>query len=341
MKSDTGIRQTNIELLRIISMLMVLCVHFTGATFGLPSKVALEDLKDLNIMSKTLMECFSIIGVNCFVLISGYFGIRPTVKGIVNFIICCVFYSLAIYSLFIFIEPKNYDYNDLLESVLIFSNTDLWFVPAYFSLYIISPLINRGIQKLDSRSYIWLLVSLSFINIYLGWFWHGKVNPNGYTVMQMIYVYLIGAFLRRKNSIIFGKTNKLIVCYILSFSLLFISTFICPSSMAYAYNSPFVLLSSICFFCIFASFRYTNRQVNYISASAFSVYLIHKMPPIWLNLKEFMITNTKNLDDSLFVLFWISFVLMIFATCISIDKIRIALLMPISKWIIARISRFV
>ena len=51
MKSDTGIRQTNIELLRIISMLMVLCVHFTGATFGLPSKVALEDLKDLNIMS--------------------------------------------------------------------------------------------------------------------------------------------------------------------------------------------------------------------------------------------------------------------------------------------------
>lgn len=69
-------RESNLEALRIVSMLMVVLVHIDGASLGLPyikgefSALTSRDLWRL------IVESFTIIGVNCFTLISGYFGIR-------------------------------------------------------------------------------------------------------------------------------------------------------------------------------------------------------------------------------------------------------------------------
>ena len=63
------------------------------------------------------------------------------------------------------------------------------------------------------------------------------------------------------------------------------ATAVCmPSLMAYAYNSPFVLLSTVCFFLIFLSFEFTSPVINYMAGSAFAVYLIHKSPQVWGNM---------------------------------------------------------
>lgn len=68
-------RNSAIEMLRILSMMMVLMVHFVGATFGLPTREQLYAL-DSGVLWKDVLESLSIVGVNCFVLISGYYGIR-------------------------------------------------------------------------------------------------------------------------------------------------------------------------------------------------------------------------------------------------------------------------
>lgn len=335
------IRLSNIELLRIISMIMVLCVHFTGATFPLPEKMSLSDITDITTMSKTLMECFSIIGVNCFVLISGYFGIKPSVKGITNFIASCIIYSVSIYSIYIFIKPNIYNYIDLINSFAIFSHTDLWFIPAYFGLYILSPIINKGIHGITKRNFIYILISLTFLNVYLGWFWQGKINPTGYNTMQLIYIYVIGRYLRIFISSDKKHRIKYIYAYITTLLLIFISTFICKSTMAYAYNSPFVILSSIFFFLIFSTFRFKNYYINYVASSAFAVYLIHKMPPIWCTLKDFLYNTSTNINTITFSLYWIVFIFTLFAACISIDKVRMHLMNPIVNFISEKIQRFI
>ena len=73
-------RNSNIETLRIISMAMILMLHFVGATFGLPTHAQLLD-GDPVAIAKALVEAAAIVGVNCFVLISGYYGIRATWRG--------------------------------------------------------------------------------------------------------------------------------------------------------------------------------------------------------------------------------------------------------------------
>ncbi len=69
-------RKSNIELLRIILMMMVITLHFnipSGHAIELASNVPLN----LNILY--ILESFSICAVNTFVLITGYFN--PCVLG--------------------------------------------------------------------------------------------------------------------------------------------------------------------------------------------------------------------------------------------------------------------
>lgn len=86
-------RNSAIEMLRILSMMMVLMVHFVGATFGLPTREQLYAL-DSGVLWKDVLESLSIVGVNCFVLISGYYGIKATRRRLLDFTLWCLFASL-------------------------------------------------------------------------------------------------------------------------------------------------------------------------------------------------------------------------------------------------------
>lgn len=74
------IRDSNIELLRILAMFMVLLVHADFFSLGIPS---VEDIQNNQLDSfwRIFFEAVNIPCVNIFVLISGYFGIKPTFKG--------------------------------------------------------------------------------------------------------------------------------------------------------------------------------------------------------------------------------------------------------------------
>ena len=77
-------RESNIELLRIVSMLMVVLVHIDGASLGLPQ--ALTVAATARDVWQLAVEALVIIGVNCFTLISGYFGIRLRVRTALGYL---------------------------------------------------------------------------------------------------------------------------------------------------------------------------------------------------------------------------------------------------------------
>lgn len=73
-------RQSNIEQLRIIAMLLVVFVHANYFSLGTVSQS--EILRDpYTSLIRIFLEQICIVGVNVFVLISGWFGIRPTLRG--------------------------------------------------------------------------------------------------------------------------------------------------------------------------------------------------------------------------------------------------------------------
>lgn len=306
-------------------MAMVLLVHFVGGAFGLPSIKEMQSPTTIMLL-KISLESIAIIGVNCFILISGYFGIKFSIKGLIKFSAICLFASLFVFFARTTIEG-NFNTKLFFESFLIFSHTDLWFVPAYLALFIISPLINTSLNSLNNKNILTVLLCLTFINVYLGWYHSGSINPYGYNIMQLIYMYVIGHFLfiKQKSTIKLSSTKWLIL-YLGFTTLIAVSSFYLNSRQVFAYNSPFVIASSISFFMLFASKKqYTNQTINKIAAASFMVYLLHKSPYFWLKLKNTLINYAAEYDGIIFVIISILlfFAIYILSTIIGILYVKI------------------
>lgn len=142
-------------------MFFILIVHFDGAALGLPHIMTLDNVCDFGVFSKEIIESIAIIGVNCFVLISGYFGIKFSVKGLLNFWLWCIFYSVLLYLL---ISPftGKFSMSGLLLSFLAISHTDLWFVPCLFWTVHIKSLIECR-DKVVIRKAICMVARRGFI----------------------------------------------------------------------------------------------------------------------------------------------------------------------------------
>lgn len=354
-------RKSNLEALRIVSMMMVVLVHIDGASLGLPSiKGDLQALTSRDVWCLAV-ESITIIGVNCFTLISGYFGIKLRLKGVLSFLFQCVFYSVLIASLAPWLLGIAFSWKEWGESWLVLSHTDLWYVPAYFCLMLLSPLLNAGVDKLSRREFAWILVIFLLFNIWSGWWWDGAFNPTGYTVMQLILMYLIGRYIgkyigknieakeiieeeeiigeedprlmprhgveKRRHLKIQGKRRYLAMMgsggYVAAIGMVFLSSLYLEPVKAFAYNSPMVILASVSFFILFLSFRFHSRWANYIARSAFAVYLIHKAPEIWGNFMRPEIYNLWQSQSLLaFTLAAIAITIGIYLLAMLIDPIR-------------------
>lgn len=283
------------ELLRIISMLMVLVVHADGAALGLPQHPSLaggaRDLWRLGV------EATVIIGVNCFTLISGYFGIRLRVRTLLAYLFQCLFYTVAIATFAWIYNPAKYSSVHWFESWLVLTHTDLWYVPAYFLLMLLSPVINSGMAQLSRRQNLIIIILLVAFSLWGGWMWSGQFNPTGYTIMQLVMIYMIGRLISLYPLPSSRKCLIWIVLYLLSLTGVLFSAFLLPTAKAFAYNSPAVLIMSVSFFYCFLRIRLKSSLVNYLAKSAFAVYLVHKAPVIWGDfLKPFLIKEWQDLS---------------------------------------------
>ena len=78
-------RQSNVELLRLLAMFMVLLLHAVQS-FQWPRGGFLMSQPRLVHLGFSFVEMISVVAVNVFVLISGWFGIRPTTRGLGKFL---------------------------------------------------------------------------------------------------------------------------------------------------------------------------------------------------------------------------------------------------------------
>lgn len=87
-----------IECLRVCIMYCIVIHHCIVSGLDLNKTFNMGEycFTDAN-MVLSLMNSFVIVAVNIFFLISGYFGIRLSIKKIINLIINIIFYCLGIY----------------------------------------------------------------------------------------------------------------------------------------------------------------------------------------------------------------------------------------------------
>lgn len=327
-KTNEKTRESNIELLRIASMMMVLVVHMDGAALGLPECTLSE--MDARSLWRLAVEAAVIIGVNCFTLISGYFGIKLRVRSVLSYLFQCVFYAVGIATFACLYHPAKYSFNYWLESWMVLTHTDLWYVPAYFCLMLLSPVINSGMAALSRRQNLGVVSGFVLFNLWAGWWWGGRFNPTGYTVVQLVMVYMIGRLMSMYRRPDAGGITGWAMIYFTATAGVFFSATVMPVGKAFAYNSPLVLISSLAFFYIFLCMRFRSKVVNFMAKSAFAVYLVHKAPVIWGGmLKPFMLSE------------WMSLSLGGYSVLVAVMAIAIYLIVIVPDMIRRVISQFI
>ena len=130
------LRSSNIELLRIVAMF---CIIFYHQMYFFVEKLSGNDsfLHSLEVPFH--------VGVILFVLISGYFGIRASFKGLINLLLPVAFYYCiggVIVSYF------TRDFSSLPSTLLFVTNSPYWYVQIYLYLFLLSPLMNFYWRKM-------------------------------------------------------------------------------------------------------------------------------------------------------------------------------------------------
>ena len=263
-------RNSNLELLRIVCMLFIICHHWI--VFILDNcgyHVPLGDTKQD--YTSVFLNSFFIIGVNCYVLISGYFGIKLSWKPIKKIVGACLFYGALCYFISLAIPPFNsegFSFLTLLERMY---PGNWWFLMEYIVLILLSPMLNKSIENIDSKTFRLYIILLLIVNVGIGYCLNDRVNKTGYNIMNFIMLYYIGRFLNRnfEQHVAYLKRKWLWLVYILSSAMLFIGFIILSKYMDstrialkwFGYNNPLVLISSVAFFLIFALTKMKNSVV--------------------------------------------------------------------------------
>lgn len=272
-----GPRQSNFELLRIVAMLLVLIVHADFLSIGTPSLMDSFE-KPLNFWTRTGIESLSIVCVNVFVLISGWFGIRQKRSGFFKFIFQCLYFSIGIYLFNLFIGNARISPAGIINCL--FVDDGLWFVRAYMLLYLIAPILNTFIEHQSSKTVRNILLMFFAYQTFYGWTGWDYTFNFGYSTLSFIGLYLLARYLRKYNPLQHSKSvwGGVFISCILINSLIFFITIWSGNNIVrpYAYNNPIIIIQSIALLQLFKCLKIKyNRYINWISASAFAVYLLH------------------------------------------------------------------
>lgn len=318
-------RQSNIELCRIASIILVLFVHSAFAANGYPSEL---DKSTLWLIS---LESFSIIGVNVFIFISGYFSIKLKPRTIYTIVLTVAFYFLllTVFSLAMGepIESKN----------LLFISNSHYFIIDYIGLALLSPILNKFAESASKKEFGIVLLSLVIYQVYFACITGvaGSEFDLGYSLMSFSIIYLIARyiklygvaeiFLKYSGTMYLVCTLSLIVASILLIEFGFSGSL----SRVYAYNNPIVIASSVFFFLFFKKWQIAdNMYINHMAKSTLGVLLIHASKPafpIWNVYKQWYCNLVGDITF-VSICYWILSVIIVYLLATFIDQIRIFLL---------------
>ena len=324
-------RDSNMELLRIVAMLLVMIVHADFRALQVPSVSDFYDDTYRTVM-RLFVESLSIICVNTFVLLSGWFGIRFRINRILEFIFQVCFFSLLGIGVAVFMVPEEVFPLRGVASFFLFGDGDYWFVKCYLLMYIFAPVMNSFVEHCTERQFrIFLIVFYSFQTVY-GFIGGADWFKLGYSGLSFMGLYLLARYIRLyPNSLTsFNKRWDMIVylIFVVVMTLLGIAVLAAGQNpkilgRMYAYTSPLVIIPSIYFLLFFSKVKLSyNRIINWVAASCFAIYLVHSN--CWLaryynQAIYYFFTMFKGVA---FIIRAMLFISLVFVGSILIDKIR-------------------
>lgn len=317
------IRNSNHELLRLIAMYMIVRIHANMYLYNFYTG-------SLGNVFNGAVNGICNTGVTCFILISGYYGIKFDFKKLVKLECMMISYSLLETSVLCFMFPEQMKGAALLEqvtkSVLPFISRKYWFYSCYICLFLFSGYIDKLIEKLSQTELKkLLLISLFIFSVLPTVFYFEIVPDNGKGLVQMLMVYMIGRYIRLYGSWRLTRKKALLIIGVL-WMINGISHEL-PIKFGGIYhhlckdNSITNLVIAVVLFSLFKEMSFRSHLVNKVSRCIFAVFALNNslVNVIMETLTEYGLQGINGIGG-LFMLEGITFI--IFVICLIIGLVR-------------------
>ena len=345
MGAKKALRNSNIELLRVIAMLMIVALHYFNQGGILDAAVYGEP----NYTFVWLMESLSFVSVNVYVLISGWMlsaSTAPVKLGkVVRLILQVVFYSVGIYLIACVFGVVPFNVKSLIFGYLFpITHGEYWFATVYVVLYLISPFLNKAISVLSKKEHqlLLLILGIVFSIIPTVFFFSGNsVGVNsGYSLVWFVFLYLLASYLR-KYDVHFSQKWLLplfLGCCLVTFGMKLAQWAILGKVIWdwYDYTSLPILIGAVALFMFFVQLPpKQNRLWILLGSTTFGVFLIHTQ----YLMRDTLLWNQwvqplkhYYMDPLTFIAHFAVSVLAIFIVCSILDWLRERLFDLIAAW---------
>lgn len=304
-------RNYGIDLLKTISMLMIIAMHILG--YG-----GVQLGKEVRYLLLSLSYC----SVNCYALASGYNSIdsRFKVSRILNLWGETLFYSIGIAGIYL-LFGGTLDEEDILTCLLPVSCIHYWYFTEYFRLFLIIPLLNAFVKRAKRKTIRSWLVAVVIVSV----MFQSKIQ-RGYHVVWLAVLYMCGAYIKK-----YGKDHdrrKIIFIYLICSGITWISQIIGGLSakvLLLEYTSPTVFLAAIALLICFTNIEISagiQKIVLWLGKRTFGVYLIHTHIVVWRVFLANRFTYIGDWGIISGVICLVITVIVVFLICSVIDEMR-------------------
>lgn len=339
-------RNASFELLRIIAMLMIIVLHYNIHSDSL-LKLG-EPATGVQLFA-ALLESFAITGVNVYVFLSGYFlsqlQIRPS--RILQLLAQVYFYtiviSLAMIIVGTYVVHSGNSVFKIGQYLFPISSEHYWFVTAYLIMFVLSPIMNAAVNTLSRKQLKWSILGL------LVWFCFIKsivpvmfaTDHYGYDYGWFICLYLIAAYIRKYDVVLFYNAKRSALVFVSSCLLGYAITVAVHyinlktgrlnyyATVPTHFNFIFTLTGSLGLFSLFRYYRMKEGALanvsRFVGPLTFGVYLLHMHLEIrdrWVVWMEHLMGEIPTESVILFAWHLVRSVVIVFLAGIFVDWIR-------------------
>lgn len=294
-------RHSGMDLLRILSSLMIVMLHYAGYSGNLLIATAVS--RNMFITANVL-EALCICGVNTFVIatcynniLSAHTEIKSGVKRLVKLWVQTVMITIPVCVLLLALGITNASMTSIIQSILPITTRAYWFVTAFAGLSLLLPLLNRVVLTASTSVLAVtagiLMLMYSIIPTFCEYFGWIEVQ-HGYSLAWFVTLYFCTAvYVKIEKNIAIPHCAGIAGHFLMS-AMLFASVIILESLLRggpFAGNENYIIrnYASIpvalqTFFLFLLCSRIKNRSAGvkkiliFIANGSLVSYLIHMHP---------------------------------------------------------------